>query len=308
MTNAEPSASTRRILVLGARGQVGWALGRTLATHGALHAWDVTTHAEADFLDAERLMRAVDALDPHWVINAAAYTAVDRAESEPERAEIINAQIPSQLAEWCAGRGARFVHYSTDYVFDGSGDAPRREGDPCAPLNVYGRTKLLGEQGARASGAEGWILRTSWVFSSFGQNFVRTVLRLATSREDLGIVADQIGAPTSAELLAEITARLLNETEPQGMELLHCVAAGETSWHGLANEVLRAALAEGWALKVRPEGLRALTTAEYPTPARRPLNSRLDTSRLQARLSLVLPDWRDGVRRAVHELSPPERA
>jgi dTDP-4-dehydrorhamnose reductase len=238
------------------------------------------------------------------IVNAAAHTAVDRAESEPDLARTINAVAPARLATWCAARGARLVHYSTDYVFDGSGEAARDESAPTGPLSVYGRTKLEAEQRIAASGCPHLILRTSWVYAARGGNFARTMLKLAAERDELRVIDDQVGAPTGADLLADVTAHALRRlvADPAVGGLYHCVAAGETSWHGYARHVIEWARARGHPVKVAPFAIRPIPTADYPTPARRPLNSRLATDRLQRTFDLVLPPWQAGVERMLAEV------
>ena len=295
-----------RILLLGKNGQVGWELQRSLAPLGELIALDFDSPAPhcADFTQPETLAATVRALAPQVIVNAAAHTAVDKAESEPELARTINADAPAVLAREAATLGAWLVHYSTDYVFDGSGAAPRTEDAPTAPLSVYGRTKLEGEEAIRAGGCAHLILRTSWVYAARGGNFARTMLRLAAQRESLSVIDDQIGAPTGAELLADVTAHALRAAlvDPALGGTYHAVAAGATSWHGYASHVIEFARAAGQPIRVAPERIAAIPTSAYPTPARRPLNSRLDTSRLERSFGLVLPDWRVGVERMLREV------
>ena len=295
-----------RILLLGKNGQVGWELQRSLAPLGELIALDFDSPAPhcADFTQPETLAATVRALAPQVIVNAAAHTAVDKAESEPELARTINADAPAVLAREAATLGAWLVHYSTDYVFDGSGAAPRTEDAPTAPLSVYGRTKLEGEEAIRAGGCAHLILRTSWVYAARGGNFARTMLRLAAQRESLSVIDDQIGAPTGAELLADVTAHALRAAlvDPALGGTYHAVAAGATSWHGYASHVIEFARAARQPIRVAPERIAAIPTSAYPTPARRPLNSRLDTSRLERSFGLVLPDWRVGVERMLREV------
>ena len=246
----------------------------------------------------------LDALAPQVIVNAAAYTAVDKAESEPDQARAINAVAPGVLARWAAAQDATLVHYSTDYVFDGSGDQPRAEDAPTGPLSVYGRTKLEGEQLIRQSGCRHLILRTSWVYAARGGNFARTMLKLAAEREELKVIDDQIGAPTGADLLADVTAHMLRTLQHHSAYAgtYHCAAAGQTSWHGYARHVIEWARAHGHPVKVAPEAIRPIPTAEYPTPARRPLNSRLDTTKLRHAFGLRLPPWQQGVERMLAEV------
>jgi dTDP-4-dehydrorhamnose reductase len=296
-----------KILLFGKGGQVGWELQRSLAPLGELVAVDFdSTGLCGNFADPEGIARTVRSVAPDVIVNAAAHTAVDKAESEPAFARTLNATSPGVLADEAQKLGAWLVHYSTDYVFDGSGNAPRREDAPTAPLSVYGTTKREGEQ-AVARCARHLIFRTSWVFAARGANFARTMLRLARERDSLAVIADQVGAPTGAELLADVTAHALRTVygRADGESLAgiyHLVAAGETSWHGFACHVLERARAKGIELKVAPEAVKAIATAEYPTPARRPLNSRLDTTRLRTTFGLHLPDWRIAVDRMLDEI------
>jgi dTDP-4-dehydrorhamnose reductase len=295
-----------KVLLLGKNGQVGWELQRSLCTLGEMVALDFDTPGawRADFSQPEALAALVQAVQPDVIVNAAAHTAVDKAESEPELARAINATAPGVLAREAAARGAWLVHYSTDYVFDGSGDRPRREDAPTGPLSVYGRTKLEGEQLIAASGCRHLILRTSWVYAARGGNFARTMLKLAAERDALNVIADQIGAPTGAELLADVTAHALRRAiaQPELGGTYHCAAGGETSWHGYASFVIEWARAAGQPLKVPAGGIRPIPTSAYPTPAHRPLNSRLDTTKLQQTFGLHLPAWQGGVERMLTEI------
>jgi dTDP-4-dehydrorhamnose reductase len=292
-----------KILLLGCGGQVGWELQRSLAPLGEVIACDFDTALKADFAQPESLRALVEQVRPDVIVNAAAHTAVDKAESEPDVARALNATAPGVLAREAAARGALLVHYSTDYVFDGSGEQPRDESAATAPLSVYGRTKLEGEQLIAASGCTHLILRTSWVYAARGGNFAKTMLKLAAEREVLNVIDDQIGAPTGADLLADVTAqaipRLLAQAKLSG--LYHCVAAGETSWHGYAQYVIEHARNAGTAIMVAPDAVRPIATSAYPTPARRPLNSRLATDKLRAAFGLTLPPWQAGVRRMLIE-------
>jgi dTDP-4-dehydrorhamnose reductase len=297
-----------RIVLFGKGGQVGWELQRSLAPLGELVALDFdSTDFHADFSQPARLADTVRALRPDVIVNAAAHTAVDKAESEPERAAALNAEAPRVLAAEAAALGAWLVHYSTDYVFDGSGSAPRDEDAPTAPLSVYGRTKLDGERCIRASGCRQLILRTSWVYAARGGNFARTMLKLAAERDALSVIDDQIGAPTGADLLADVTAHALRAClqDPAKSGLYHCVADGHTSWFEYALHVIALARARGLPVRVAPGAVRAVPTSAFPTVARRPLNSRLDTGKLRSTFGLVLPHWRRGVDRMLTEAFAP---
>ena len=294
------------ILLLGKNGQVGWELQRALQPLGQVIACDRQGAGEprADLSDPDSLQRLVMQVQPGLIVNAAAHTAVDKAEREPELAHAINAAAPAVLARSAAALGVPLVHFSTDYVFDGSGSAPRDEAAATAPLNVYGHSKLAGEEAIRASGCAHLILRTSWVYAARGGNFARTMLRLAAERSELQVISDQIGAPTGADLLADVAAHaarhLLRDSSASGT--YHCAAGGSTSWHGYACHVTEWARAHGQALKVAPGAVKAIPTSAYPTPARRPLNSRLDTRRLQQTFQLHLPQWQMGVDRMLTEV------
>ena len=294
-----------RILLFGKGGQLGWELQRSLAPLGELVALDFDHCGElcADFTNLPGLAETVRRVAPQIIVNAAAHTAVDKAESEPDLARTINALAPAVLAEEAQKLGAWLVHYSTDYVFDGSGTRPWREDDATAPLNVYGRTKREGEA-AVARCPRHLIFRTSWVYAARGANFAKTMLRLAQEREQLKVIDDQIGAPTGAELLTDVTAhaaRALRQNPSLG-GLYHCVAAGQTSWHGYATHVIERAREAGHAIKVAPDAILPIPTTNYPTPATRPLNSRLDTRRLRDTFGLTLPDWQQGVDRMLAEI------
>jgi dTDP-4-dehydrorhamnose reductase len=295
-----------KILLLGKNGQVGWELQRSLAPLGELVALDRQggDGLTGDLSSPEALRATVRAVRPDVIVNAAAYTAVDKAESEAELARTINATAPGMLAEEAAALGAWLVHYSTDYVFDGSGDMPRDETARTGPLSVYGLTKLEGEQAIAASGARHLIFRTSWVYAARGGNFARTMLRLAGEREQLRVINDQVGAPTGAELIADVTAHALRQAQqrPELAGLYHLTASGETSWHRYAGHVIEQARRAGRALKASAATIEPISTSDYPTPARRPLNSRLDTGKLRRAFGLVLPDWRIGVERMLAEI------
>lgn len=293
------------ILLLGKGGQVGWELQRSLSVLGTVTALDhdSTGHC-GDFANPAGLADTVRALRPDVIVNAAAHTAVDKAESEPEFARTLNATTPGVLAEEAARLGAWLVHYSTDYVFDGSGTRPWVETDTPAPLSVYGRTKLEGEQLIQQSGAKHLILRTSWVYAARGGNFAKTMLRLAQERERLTVIDDQWGAPTGADLLADVTAHTLRHLQqrPEAGGLYHCVAGGETNWHLYAKYVLAQAQQAQPAIKIKATEVAPVPTSAFPTPAQRPHNSRLDTTQLQTTFGLQLPHWQQGVARMLTEI------
>jgi len=297
-----------KILLLGKNGQVGWELQRSLAPLGEVVALDHdgAPGLSGDFAQPESLAATVRAVAPDLIVNAAAHTAVDKAESEPDLARAINALAPGVLAREAAALGALLVHYSTDYVFDGSGRAPWVEDAPTGPLSVYGATKLEGEDAIRASGCRHLIFRTSWVYAARGGNFAKTMLRLAAERDALTVIDDQHGAPTGAELLADVTAHAARMTlvSPHLAGTYHLAAAGETTWHGYARHVIEFARARGVAIKVAPDAIRPVPTGAFPTPAKRPANSRLDTRKLQDAFGLVLPAWQSGVERMLTEILP----
>lgn len=286
-----------KLLLLGRNGQLGFELTRALAPLGEIVAFD---HAGCDLASPDAIRRTIADIHPDVIVNAAAYTAVDKAESEPDTARAINAVAPGIIGEEARHIGARVIHYSTDYVFDGAKPSPYREDDATRPLCVYGETKRDGELALAASVAEHFIFRTSWVFGAHGGNFVKTILRLAADRETLKVVADQFGAPTSAALIADMTAQVVGQLRyrdaaamPSGV--YHMVAAGETSWHGFAQTILRGAAARGRMLKLTPESVAAISTSEYPLPAKRPANSRLDTTKLRQTFGLTPPPWQAGL-------------
>lgn len=294
-----------KILLFGKGGQVGWELQRSLAPLGELVALDFdSTDFCGDFTNPAGLAETVRRVAPDVIVNAAAHTAVDKAESEPELAHALNAVAPGVLAEEAQRLGAWLVHYSTDYVFDGSGEVPWRETDTPNPINVYGRTKLEGEARIRSACTRHLIFRTSWVYGARGGNFAKTMLRLAAERDRLTVIDDQVGAPTGADLLADVTAHAIRQawgaTEIAG--LYHLAAAGKTTWHGYARVVIEHALRAGVALKVKPESVLPVPTSSFPTPAKRPHNSRLDTARLQTCFGVQLPHWQVGVERMLTEI------
>jgi dTDP-4-dehydrorhamnose reductase len=298
-----------KILLLGKDGQVGWELARALAPLGELVAWG---RQDADFLDPESLRARVRSIRPGVIVNAAAYTAVDRAEGDEATARMVNAIAPGVLAEEARAGGAWLVHYSTDYVFDGSKEGAWTELDATAPLSAYGRTKCEGEERIRASGAQHLILRTSWVYGARGGNFAKTMLRLAKEREQLSVVADQHGAPTGAALLADATALALYRIFLAGPDAgafagaYHLAAGGSTTWHAYARHVLARAREHGMLLKAGPEQVQPIASSAFAAPAARPANSRLDCSKFSSRFGLALPDWRYHVDRLVAELAAKE--
>lgn len=300
-----------KILLLGKNGQVGWELQRALSVLGEVVALDRqgANGLCGDLANLQGLAQTVRAVQPQVIVNAAAYTAVDKAESEPDTARTLNALAPEVLAQEAARQRAWLVHYSTDYVFDGSGDQPWTETDTPAPLNVYGQTKLEGEQRIQSSGCKHLIFRTSWVYGARGGNFAKTMLRLARERERLNVINDQFGAPTGADLLADVTAHALRHVLPPvghndltSSGIYHVAAGGHTTWNDYARFVLAVAHQAGVALKAMPESVDPIPTSGFPTPARRPLNSRLDTTRLQNTFGLRLPPWQQGVARMLAEI------
>jgi dTDP-4-dehydrorhamnose reductase len=295
-----------RLLLLGKNGQVGWELQRALAPLGELVALDFDSPGAltADFSRPEQIAETVRAVAPDIIVNAAAHTAVDKCESEPDLARAINAAAPAVLAREAAARGAWLVHYSTDYVFDGSGSKPWREGDATGPLNVYGQTKLEGELAIRASGCKHLILRTSWVYAARGNNFAKTMLRLAQERERLLVIDDQIGAPTGADLLADVTAHALRAALGDATlgGTYHATASGQTSWHAYACHVIALARGAGKSILVAPDAIEAVASSAFVTAAKRPHNSRMDSSKLMAAFGLSLPRWEIGVERMLAEM------
>ena len=305
-----------KILLLGANGQVGFELARALAPLGELHAAarertassHFATPLVVDLAAPESIAAALDAVAPDVVVNAAAYTAVDRAEDEADRAERINHHAPAQLGAWARSTQALIVHYSTDYVFDGRGVRPYREDDATAPLGVYGRSKLGGENALRESGCAHLILRTAWVYAARGGNFLRTMLRLAGERDSLRVVNDQRGAPTTARLIADATAQVLGrwsvfegERRRGALGTYHLCAAGECSWHEFARAIFAEAFAAG--LLARAPDVAPIASAEYPTRAQRPAYSVLDTAKIRATFGIHLPPWRAGLDAVVAELA-----
>ena len=292
-------------LIFGANGQVGWELQRALAPLGKIHAY---TRQQVDIADLSTVQKTIREVKPTVIVNAAAYTAVDKAETDEITARRINADAVSIMATEAKLLGAWLIHYSTDYVFDGSKTGAYIETDPTAPLSVYGQTKLEGEQVITASGCNHLIFRTSWVYASRGNNFAKTMLRLAQERHELRVIHDQLGVPTSAELIADLTALSLyrlhhdNKLAQTASGIYNLTPTGQTNWHAYAIIVLEQALHYGWSLQTTPTNVHAIPTVEYPTPARRPLNSCLDTTKLSTTFSISLPDWRHHVLRTLDTL------
>ena len=295
------TSSAQRLLLLGANGQLGHQLAVQLQQLCEVKA---LTRAEADLANPAALRKTLTELaqtfQPTVIVNAAAYTAVDKAQTETELAHAVNAESPAVLAELAKAWNATLVHYSTDYVFDGSGTKPWQESDATQPLSVYGQSKRDGELAIAAHCPKHLILRTSWVVGAHGGNFLKTMLRLAAERDALRVVADQIGAPTSTALLADVTVQLLQAMRAAADSdarwgIYHLAAAGEVSWHGYAQHVIAGAWQRGATLKAKPEAVSPISTAEYPVPAPRPLNSRLNTHKLQTTFALTLPAWQVGV-------------
>jgi dTDP-4-dehydrorhamnose reductase len=293
------------ILLFGKGGQVGWELQRSLAPLGKLVALGAdSTDLCGDFSNLEGIAQTIRAVAPDIIVNAAAHTAVDKAETGADFARTINASAPGVLAQEAKRSGAWLVHYSTDYVFDGSGDTPWLETDAASPLSVYGKTKLEGEEAIRASGCQHLIFRSSWVYAARGGNFAKTMLRLAQELDSLNVINDQVGAPTGAELLADVTAHAIRAAaqRPDVSGLYHMVAGGETSWHGYASFVIEYARLAGIGIKVEPESIHPVPSSAFPLPAPRPKNSRLDTRKLQNTFGLALPHWQSGVIRMLTEI------
>jgi len=292
------------ILLTGCQGQVGWELARTLLPLGEVFA---ANRSQADLSDLDGLRRAVQTIKPDVIVNAAAYTAVDKAETDQESAFLINAQAPGVLAEEAAKIGALLIHYSTDYVFDGSKAGAYSEDDQTNPLNVYGLSKLAGEQAIQASKADYLILRTTWVYAARGHNFVKSILRLAAEREELNIVADQIGAPTWARLIAESSAHILRQAQQERRQgtfnsgIYNLTSTGETSWHGFAEMIIELAKQQS-ALPIKTQRINPVPTTAYPLPAIRPANSRLSTQRLQQHYQLTLPSWKTALQLCMDDI------
>lgn len=289
-TKVEPGR--KRILLLGGTGQVGFELQRSLAPLGEL----VTPlRKEVDLTNPAALRILLNVVRPDRIVNAAAWTGVDAAEEHVDEARAVNVGLPSVLADYAAARDIWLVHYSTDYVYPGTGETPWTETDDPAPLSVYGQTKLEGDKAIEASGAKHLIFRTSWVYSARGSNFMKTMLRLGTEREAVKVVSDQIGSPTPARLIAEVTALALHRLDGEralGPGVYHLAPRGETSWHGFAREIVAQAIARGHELAIDPARVDPIPTADWPTPATRPLNSRLSMDRIEKGLGIRLPDWK----------------
>lgn len=284
------------ILITGSNGQVGFELERIASVYGDVLA---PRRQELDLGDASAVRTYLDKHRPSVILNAAAYTGVDNAENERKLAQRINADMPAQLAEYSSAAEATLVHYSSDYVYPGHGNSPWREDSATGPLNTYGRSKLDGDLAVSQSGCRHLIFRTSWVYSARGNNFMKTMLRLGQSKSELRVVGDQIGSPTPARLIAQISDLALKNSLESG--IYHLAPRGETSWHGFAREIFVLARRQGASLKISTEALSSISTAEYPTPAERPLNSRLSLIKLEAALGIQLPHWRDQLALTVDE-------
>lgn len=307
---------TPRVLLLGAGGQVGTELQSTLPALGTLHCAtrdgrlaDGRACEVADLSDPEGVGMLVDRLAPDVVVNAAAYTAVDRAEDEPELADRVNARAPAAIAAACARRGALLLHYSTDYVFSGSGTDPYRVDDPTGPTGVYGASKRHGEVAVAASGARHLVVRTAWVYAAHGHNFLRTMLRLGAERDELAVVGDQRGTPTPASLIAAASTSMLRAVlagSAPARGTWHLTAEGHTTWHGFAEAIFDGAVERG--LLARRPRVRAITTSQYPTRATRPAFSVLDLASTRQAFGLQLPSWEDGLAEVLDALSRPRAA
>jgi len=300
---------TERILLTGVTGQVGGELVRTLATFGEVIA---PTRDEMDLANTASIREQIRALRPRWIVNPAAYTAVDKAESEPELAYAINAEAVRAMGEGAREIGAGVIHFSTDYVFDGTGGVPYRESDPAGPVSVYGASKLAGERALAESGAEYMVFRTSWVYGATGKNFLRTILKAARERERLRVVADQYGAPTWSRDLARMTAQVIGRVEDRAQQkelaealtefsgVYHAAGSGETTWFGFATEAIKQIREREPAAKLAE--VDAIATSEYPTPAKRPAHSRLNCERLTEKFGWRMMDWRDSLREVIAEV------
>lgn len=291
-----------KILLLGKNGQVGWELARTLLPLGEVVAMD---RQQVDFTNVEALREMIQSIHPDMIVNAVAYTAVDKAESERETAFLCNAIAVDAIAQEAKKIGALFIHYSTDYIFDGTKNTPYLEDDAVNPLNVYGESKLAGEKAIMTSGADYLILRTTWVFASRGQNFLKSILRLAAERDTLTIVADQIGAPTWARVIAQTTAHIVQQVQQERAArkfvsgVFHLTSAGNTSWHEFAQKIVEFASPH---CQLKTQVISPIPTSQYPTPAKRPLNSRLCTEKLTQRFGIVMPTWEVSLKLCMEEL------
>jgi dTDP-4-dehydrorhamnose reductase len=288
-----------RLLVFGRDGQVGRALQPALAPLGDVVALG---HTEIDLSAPATIEPIVDRLQPDVIVNAAAYTAVDAAEDDRPQAWRVNAEAVGAIAAAAKKNGALVVHYSTDYVYAGAGSEAQDEGAPTSPMSVYGASKLTGEMLLRESGADHVTLRTSWVYAPWGSNFPLTILRLARERETLNVVHDQVGAPTPADLIADITARIIPHARGR-LGTYNLAPSGETSWHGLARFLIAQAIAAGARLRLTPDAIAPIPAAQYPAKAPRPANSRLDTTKLRTAFGLTLPPWQDGIRQLITTLA-----
>lgn len=293
-----------KLLLTGSNGQVGFELQRSLAPLAEVVA---IGSAECDLSDEAALRSLIQKVKPDGIINPAAYTAVDKAETDAEQARKVNADAPRIMGEEASKLGAFVIHFSTDYVFEGVGEQFYKESDVTNPQNVYGQTKRDGELALQKGCPQSLIMRTSWVIGAHGSNFAKTMMRLATERDTLSVVADQYGAPTSAALLADVTAQLVGRIKLQGLQgfpfgLYHVVASGVTNWHAYAQFVIAAAIKAGKAIKVQPESIRPIASSDYPVPAKRPANSRLDTSLFQRTFNLQLPHWEHGVSHVLKQI------
>lgn len=294
-----------KILVTGGTGQVGWELRRTLQALGEVVS---VSREQADLSDLDALRRTLQSIRPDIVVNPAAYTAVDKAEIDQEQAFLVNAKAPGVLAEEVRKLGGLLIHYSTDYVFDGGNSVAYAETDTTNPLNVYGKSKLAGEQAIQAIGCQHLLIRTSWVYAARGQNFLKTILRLAAERDELNIVADQIGSPTWARLIAEVTAHMLRQSvleisqDAFQSDLYNLTSAGSTSWHGFAQAIVDLAHEQG-KLQHKNPSIKPIPATAYPVPAPRPANSRLSVSKLETHFNLLMPSWRDALQMCMEEIS-----